>query len=451
MIYLGMRPLFRNIAIAAAACFLLLFASGRVHAESPPSDNIDSMHKALSERVAKGIHDPVTGYHIFWQQRLYVASPKKNLLLKIGGKVIVDGGNIDADDELQRAFPDLDGSDIDFRNLSVDIFGTIFNSVDIRVEIDFANAQDMKDNWIRFSKTPYLKDVRFGHMKEPFSLEELTGITSITFMERALPVQAFSPGRNFGIRYDRPLSDSPINWSTGIFLNTGSFGTFGEGSNQLSGANGFDLTARVTGVPWYAQAGRKLLHLGLSYTHGFRDGEDIRFRSRPESRLTDERLVDTGSFQADGIDKIDAELAVVSGPLSFQGELFYTATDADPKGDPDFWGAYANLSYFITGEYREYNRARGVFAGREEHYRFRPLKGEWGAWELGLRYSYVDLNDSGINGGEESNFTAGLNWYHHKNIRVMFNYINARVEDRPSRSIEESTADIFQTRFQIVF
>ena len=30
-----------------------------------------------------------------------------------------------------------------------------------------------------------------------------------------------------------------------------------------------------------------------------------------------------------------------------------------------FWGAYGYLSYFITGQYRQYNRALGVFAGRE--------------------------------------------------------------------------------------
>ncbi|MCP4259706.1 MAG: hypothetical protein GY774_19675, partial [Planctomycetes bacterium] len=321
-----------------------------------------------------------------------------------------------------------------------------------RLKIDYANIRDIKDNWIRFSQIPYLQNVRFGNMKEPFSLEEQTSISSITFMEKALPVNAFSPGRNIGIRYDRPESDSPINWAAGFFLNTGSFGTLGEVTDQISEANGFDLTARISGIPLYQQAGRKLLHLGLSYVHGFRTGDDIQSRARPESRLTDDRLVDTGTFPADSTYRIGTDLAIVSGPLSFQGEFIYTLTDADTVGDPEFWGGYAYLSYFITGEHRKYNRSKGVFYPDDEELRFRPRKGEWGAWELGLRYSYVDLNDGPIYGGREGNVTAGLNWYHRKNIRVMLNYINANVKGRANPpSVENGTADILQARFQIVF
>ena len=288
-------------------------------------------------------------------------------------------------------------------------------------------------------------------MKEPFSLEEQTGLNSITFMERALPVQAFSPGRNIGIRYDHPVSDNPINWSAGWFLNTGSFGSVADWRNQVRDANGFNLTTRITAVPWYEQDGRKLMHLGLSYTHGFRDEEDIIFRARPESRLTDETLVNTDRFQADGFDKIGTELAVVSGPLSFQGECFYTQTNASSKGDPDFWGAYAYLGYFITGEHRKYKRSRGTFSLGEQHYRFRLRQGGWGAWELGLRYSYLDLNGAAIKGGEERNITLGVNWYQKQKIRVMFNYIHANVKDRSTPSIDNGRAEILQLRFQIIY
>jgi phosphate-selective porin OprO/OprP len=124
--------------------------------------------------------------------------------------------------------------------------------------------------------------------------------------------------------------------------------------------------------------------------------------------------------------------------------------DADAAGDPDFWGYYAFLSYFITGEHRNYNRSIGVFTGVEPQPVFHPMKGDWGAWELALRHSYVDLNDGIIKGGKESNFTAGLNWIHNRNVRLMFNYIHAYVKDRASPSVENGRAHIFQVRFQFI-
>jgi phosphate-selective porin OprO/OprP len=430
---------------------LLLITSGSLGAEAQANSRVDSKLKTLSEKAEKGVTGPLTKYHIYWKEGLHLESPQKNLRFKIGGKFIIDGGNIDADDELQRAFPDLDGSEIDFRNLSVDIFATIYKSLDVRLEIDFANVQDIKDNWIRFPKIPYLRNIRIGHMKEPFSLEELTGIKAITFMERALPVQAFSPGRNIGIRYDQSASDSHISWAAGLFWNTGSFGNFGEGGDRLTDANGYDLTVRIAGLPWVEEAGRRLLHLGLSYSHGFRDENEIRFRARPESRLTDIRLVDTGSFHAKGIDTISTELAFVYGPLSFQGEILYNFTDADAADDPNFWGYYAYLSYLLTGEQRNYNSSRGIFSGIKQTRYFYPKKRQWGSWELGLRYSHVDLNDGEINGGKENNFTAGLNWYFTQDVRLMFNYIIVNVEDRESPAIDKGDAHIFQGRFQIVY
>ena len=119
-----------------------------------------------------------------------------------------------------------------------------------------------------------------------------------------------------------------MTWAVGAFLNTGSFSDVGDSKDQISEASGWDLTARVTGLPVYEENGKKLVHLGLSYSHQNRKNEDVAFqvRTRPESRLTDDRLVDTGEFFMDTLDLIDAEFAIVTGPLSFQAEYIHGFT-----------------------------------------------------------------------------------------------------------------------------
>jgi len=62
--------------------------------------------------------------------------------------------------------------------------------------------------------------------------------------------------------------------------------------------------------------------------------------------------------------------------------------------------------------------------------------GGWGAWELAARASEINLNSGGflflqplgtrsnIQGGRQSDFTLGLNWYPDKGIRFMANWVN---------------------------
>jgi len=57
-----------------------------------------------------------------------------------------------------------------------------------------------------------------------------------------------------------------------------------------------------------------------------------------------------------------------------------------------------------------------------------------------------------MNGGEEQNVTAALSWYVFSNVKPMFNYVFADVEDTGDQWDNQSGyIHAFQTRAQIEF
>ena len=124
----------------------------------------------------------------------------------------------------------------------------------------------------------------------------------------------------------------------------------GEARDAVSQSNGYNLTARITGLPLYEEQGRRLLHLGLSYSHLSRGdiGSDpeVELRPRPETFLTNDRLVSTGTFDPDSVDLINPEMAVVAGPLSLQGEYFLDINHAPSLGNPPVLGVLSLWQLF---------------------------------------------------------------------------------------------------------
>ncbi len=440
------------IAVFLATVFVVLMSSSLLKASPLPSEADRPFFERIQEQARTGVHGPF-GDHYYWEDGFHLVSPKKRVRIRLDGRLMVDGGYIGADKALQDAFPDLEGGEGSFRDLRVVLTGIAYDDIYFKFDMNFANVRDIKDIWIAYSKTPFIGEIKAGHFKEPISLERLTSLTNITFMERALPTEALSPGRNMGIMGSNSVLEDRMTWAAGAFLLTGSFSDIGDFNDQLTNAFGTALTARITGLPRYADNGQTLLHLGFSYSHQFRDYKrtesDLKLRAHPESRLTNDVLVNTGAFPAESVDFFGSELAMVSGPLSFQGELSYMFTNADVGENRQFWGFYGYASYFLTGEHRNYDRSRGVFLGVTPNHDFHFFEKGWGAWELGLRLSYVDLNSKDIKGGKEGNLTFGINWYLNRKIRFMFNYIHAEVRDRAEPQIDNGSADIFQIRFQI--
>lgn len=227
---MDLRSTRATLGFLFVAVFLLAAFGNEVRAGSPPLERPDSFYDEWSEKAKEGKRGRFAGTHYYWDEGLHIVSRRENFRLKIGGKIILDGGYIEADKELERALPDLEGYGGDFRTLSVDFLGTIrvlsavkdrietiekpaarvidgvmsyapYDALDFRLEIDFANLREIKDIWLRFPRIPFLGYLIFGHMNEPFSLERQTSITNTTFMEWALPNEAFAPGRNIGIMF----------------------------------------------------------------------------------------------------------------------------------------------------------------------------------------------------------------------------------------------------------
>ncbi len=377
--------------------------------------------------------------------------------VKVGGRIMIDAALFHQDSVNRLTVGDIeDGAD--FRRVRMKVEGDLLETTSYRVEMDFAGSgrPSFTDVWIGWRDVPLLGHVKVGHFKEPFSLEELTSSRFITFMERSLP-NAFAPARNIGIMAYDYTPD--LCWTYAI----GWFRTASDAWGDDVGDDGEQsVTARVTYNPVYGDDGRYVVHVGAAYSYRNADEGAFRWRQRPEVRMAAAgegavpRFVDTGVIPSIEAHLIGLEAAIVYGPFSVQSELMYVPTNQIGTGaDPVFTGMYVYASYFLTGESRTYDRKHGYFGRVRPNQDFLVVTRDgctaWeglGAWEVALRWSYLDLNDEAILGGRLHDVTFGVNWYLNAYTRIMFNYIHAFLDDPV---FDDSDADIFAMRAQIDF
>ncbi len=391
------------------------------------------------------VNDP-KALRAYWKDALNFKSADGSIKLEIGGRIQYDWAYFDEDGVGERILGDFD-NDSEFRRARLYFSGTIYDTIDFKAQYDFADdigaaEQDFKDVYVGVKKVPYVGNLRFGQFKEPFSIEELTSSNYITFMERSL-VNTFAPGRNDGVMAFDTMADERMTWAVGVFRQNRVF-------DVLEGGRDYNVTARLTALPLYEEDGRRLVHLGVAYTHQNYENDVHLLAARPESHLSPP-VVSTGIFNAEYGDLVGVEAAWVNGPFSLQGEYVHAFYEGRSRadfwgngtGDPQFCGTSIQVSYFLTGEHRPYKKSAGAFT------RVRPKSNlgdddGTGAWELAARYSYLDLNDHNISGGRLETVSLGLNWYWNPNVRMMWNYIYADPSDG-------GNIDILQWRVQLAF
>jgi len=383
--------------------------------------------------IAQGEHDNVK-----WHNGLSYESADENFNIKLGGFIMIDGiftfpdAYYDTIVELRKG--------VEFRRVRLYSSGLIYNNIKYKLHLDFAGGEAvLRDTYISITKIPVVGNFNIGYFKEPFGLEFLTSCKYTTFMERGL-TNPLTPQRNTGFMLFNNELDKRLYWALGYFLPSDNFGQY-EGYE-------YHLTARLTGLPIYNTENiYKVLHLGAAVTYQFHDNSTYKLTSQPESHLIPKLLlaeIDTTK----AVNQYGVETAFVYGPFCIQGEyMSVTALTANSsalqKSNYNFTAYYANVSWFITGEHKNYNPVSAAFN------RVKPKKnlgseGGAGAFEVALRYSAIDLDNTDVKGGEMGNITLGLNWYLNPATRFMFNYLLADIKNK-------GRINIFEMRFQIDF
>ena len=291
--------------------------------------------------------------------------------------------------------------------------------------------------------------IDFGIMDVPWTMDEATSSNDIMFMERSssqVVATAFGGGDSrsaFGVR------SNDKNYWIGAYLTgpqSGALHTDGAscvtaapiaGTPCVAAASGhgpqFSFLAR--GAYTFEVAPDLQLHIGANFADLFRprgsgNAATITLSDRPELRIDPSVLLTTGAIPSTGGFVEGGEAAVAWDHLFVQGEYYHYSVDRTaPLTNLSFNGGYGQASWTFGGK-RVYNPAQGAWTGVVPDAPLAWNGSGWGALEVGVRYSIVDLNSGNplacagtcLIGGEQTTYGIGINYYPNYNMRFMFDY-----------------------------
>ncbi|MEE4162187.1 MAG: porin [Woeseiaceae bacterium] len=305
-----------------------------------------------------------------------------------------------------------------------------YNDWRLRADYDWGVAPGWRSTFLEYRGFRKQRIVVGNHVA-PFSMEELKSSRHLGLNERSI-ASALAPGMLVGASW-RTWRDR---WSFHA-------GLFGDALDNLDRRRlpGESVIARAT----YAPVNRDGLTVHLGSAVEFRDvddGESVRLRVRPGTRLTDRRLVDTRNI--DGVEasqSLGLEFGLSWGRFRLQSEMIQTRLDA-PEGELGFSSQYVMAAYVIGGRAYEYSHSRGNFKT------VRP-ESDWGSLELLARRASLDLDDGLVTGGKQYETTVGAAWIYNKYLRVMLSV--SQIEATPNRDGVDEDVTVGSLRLQLTF
>ncbi|HQN52446.1 MAG TPA: porin, partial [Phenylobacterium sp.] len=378
---------------------------------------------------------------------------------KVRGRLLIDYVFQDVDRVAPLA--DYQTSNIRGRQAFLGVEGKLNNYIAYKAEGGAVNggAWSWDDVVIEFKPNEWTS-IMVGNIKAA-GLENLTSTRFLSFMDRG-PYGDMGPDSYLASVVAKA---NGLNWTLtgaiqGNSLNSGDV-------NNTAGANPgskerIGYTVRGSYAPILTDVDK--VHLGAFAryrNHG--DESGFSFAGRPSTGYGDSgRYYTTGAIGDTDL-TYGVEGAWVHNNFSVQGEY------ADIKvnrlktvaagGDPDVKVGYAFVSFWPTGESRNYDAAKGEF-GRPKI--IDPITaGGLGGVELLARYDYADLTDAystattaagktlSQDAGKYKGWTLGANYYPTAYVRLQANYTSADIDNPgPGRDVKINQ---FQMRAQLDF
>lgn len=387
-----------------------------------------------------------------WNHGFEETTKDKQFKFHVGGRVQLDGIWLqDNPAAFAGTGPFADQDAVDFRRARLRADGTMYETIDWCVEVDFVNSANVNpgtvatetnidffpaptDLWLTFREVPMVGNVRVGNVKEPIGLEHMHSSRYLDFLERSYAQDAFYGGFNNGftpgiVAYDN-WAEERGTWATGVFKNTTNVFAYGVGDGEYS------WTSRITFLPWYECEGKYLAHVGVAGSLRDPNNGQTQYRARGSLRNgpggLNPVLANTGQFFTEEVTFGGLEAAVQLDSLLLEGEYIMgwnpdavgnggSAPLNQDLGEVQVYGWYVQALYFLTGEHRHYEKGQGVFGRISPHENF-GKNGGLGAWQVGARYNILNLTDSGMDGGVLEDITLGLNWFLNPNLKIQSNY-----------------------------
>ncbi|MGZ8285187.1 MAG: OprO/OprP family phosphate-selective porin [Allosphingosinicella sp.] len=305
--------------------------------------------------------------------------------------------------------------------------GNVPGGFGYKIEVDFANADvEITDAFLSYKASKAL-GLTLGQHNNFQSMEELSSSRFLSFLERAAFTDAFAFERRIGLSASYAGGD--VIAQGGVFTDNIEDLADAQDAVGLGDENdavGFD--GRIVYAP---RMGGTQLHLGGS-AH-WRDnggtaaaGPATRYRQRPFVHTSNSRFLATPNMRVGTETNYGVEAALIRGPLHAVAEAHWLNADTLTPGlGPTFFGGYAEIGFFLTGE------SRGYKGGRWDRTKVRrPVGGGGGgAFQINLRYDHLDLTDGGIVGGRQRGYEASLVWIAQDHVRFLLNYGHLRFDD----------------------